>query len=111
MAALVVDGKTYDLEYSLEQLMNYERAGYPPVLLAVYNYQNMLSVTVLMGLLTYGLKAQDGDHLDPEEAGVIAGKILMSKGADECVKRIMDALRRDCGFLFKSLESEKPSKA
>lgn len=97
-----IDGKDYELKYSLKRVEMIERATGGSVMASLVNSKGMLSISEVKTFLAYGLKGTgDGDgHISIQQGEKYAEGLIESLGYAPVVAPIMEALERDCPFLF-----------
>lgn len=97
------EGTAYDIAYNQRQLKLYE-ASHPPIMATFGMYKGMLSLADLTSLVGYGLRVHGGSFVAPKTGMKIAAKLIEHEGYAPVLGRVMEALERDCGFLFAGVD-------
>ena len=97
-----IDGKDYELRYSLKRVEMIEKATGGSMMASLVNNKGMLSIGEVKTFLSYGLKGMDeGDgHVSIPQGEKYAEQLLETLGYAPVIAPIMEALERDCPFLF-----------
>lgn len=97
-----IDGKDYELKYSLKRIDMIERATGESAMASLINSKGALSIAEIKTYIGYGLKgADDGDgFVSIPQGEKYAEQLLETLGYAPVLAQIMEALQRDCPFLF-----------
>lgn len=100
MAAFEVDGKGYEVKYTIKRIEMYE-ASHRPIMAALSEHGGNMSVAELRDLIAYGLMLEGGGYVAPKQGSEMAEKLIETNGYLPVYQVAAEALDRDCGFLFK----------
>lgn len=94
-----VAGKSYEVAYSQRRIELYE-SGHKPIMATFMQNGGAFSVGELKSLLAYGLKYEGAGYVNPKRGEEMASKLIEVNGYLDVFEAVVDALQRDCGFLF-----------
>lgn len=98
-----VGDESYSVRYNKGRVMLYERAVSHPIMATFAQDGGTLSLNDLQTLLAFGLCVTGGRFVQPKEAQKMAGRLLENNGYFAVYETVMEALSRDCGFLFRGM--------
>lgn len=95
----VVDGKSYVIAFNQKRIDLYERVS-TPIMASFSKNGGALSLSELKHLTAYGLRLEDGPFVNPKSGLEMAEKLIEENGYFPVYEIVIEALQRDCGFLF-----------
>lgn len=98
-ATFEVGENSYVIKFNEKRIELYENSHMPIVASFIKN-GGALSVSELKALTGYGLCIEGGQWVNPKTGLLMANDLLLENGYMELLEAVMDALERDCGFLF-----------
>ena len=98
-----VDGVSYVIKYTTGQVKLFEASNRP--LMAIFAVSGGTpTVDELETLLSYGICEEGGGYLNPKVAFDMASRLVEENGYWPMYEKVMDALGRDCNFLFAGMD-------
>lgn len=99
-----IDGKEYELKFSLKRIDMIEAVTGGSVMNALVGTKGMLSLAEIRAFMSYGLKGTgEGEgYVSPPQGAKYADILIEELGYTSVVAPIMEALERDCPFLFRA---------
>ena len=94
-----VDDKSYIIKFNEKRIELYE-ASHKSIMASFYKDGGMLKVGDLKSLVSYGLCLEGGTWVNPKQGLNMASDLLQENGYSALLEAVIDALQRDCGFLF-----------
>lgn len=94
-----VHGKKYYVKITRSRLNLYEQR-HKPVMASFIQNDGAFSANELTHLLAYGLCKENGSFVKPSRASEMAEKLIGANGYLAVYQAVIEALQRDCGFLF-----------
>ncbi|MEG0791002.1 MAG: hypothetical protein RSG23_05190 [Gordonibacter sp.] len=98
-----VGDKPYDIQFNSKQLRLYENS-HPPIMATFTMYHGMLSLGDLIAITAYGLREHGKNFVPPKQAMKMAAELVEENGYAPVMEIVINALERDCGFLFAGAE-------
>lgn len=98
--SFTVRGKTYIVRITKARLDLYEQR-HRPIMASFIQNNGAFSAGELTSLLAYGLCEEGGSFVNPRQGAVMAERLLIASGYVAVYEAVVEALERDCGFLFK----------
>ncbi len=100
-----IDGKSFVIKFTQKRIELYERSNRP--IMATFSINGGgLSIAELKALTSYGLRHEDGGFVNPREGLAMAGELINANGYMPVYEIVVEALQRDCDFLFKGMEAD-----
>lgn len=99
-ARFEVDGDSYVIRFNQKRIDLYENSN-RPIMASFMMNGGGLSIRELKALVAYGLCLEGGSFVNPRRGNDMAQSLLEANGYSALMEAVIDALRRDCGFLFK----------
>ena len=97
-----IDGKTYELKYSIGRIKAIEQAIDDSVMGVLQRDKGMLSLANLCVMFAYGLKESGSDFFVPPKTGMeYAEKLIESDGYVALNMAVIERLQEDCPFFFR----------
>lgn len=100
-----VDGTTYEIAYTIKRIEMYETVHGPYLTLVTKN-NGWFSILELCDLVAYGLKAEGGEYVNPAKGREMAEGIVEANGYHDTYNAVIEAMRRDCGFFYRTKARE-----
>lgn len=98
-----VDGKTYEIKYTIGQVKTYENMHRGRGIMATFvDNGGALSLQELIDLAACGLKVQGGGFVSIRQGQEMAENLLQENGYSSLLDAVLSAIQRDCGFFFKT---------
>lgn len=94
-----VRGKTYCVSITKSRLDLYEQR-HRPIMASFIQNDGAFSTSELTALLAYGLRLEGGGYVNPNRGMEMAENLLKHSGYLAVYQAVIEALERDCGFLF-----------
>lgn len=98
-ADFTVGGRSFEIAFNQRRIELYEN-GNRPIMASIANNGGTFSLAELYALTAYGLKFEGGGYVNPKQGLKMARELVESNGYLPVYERVMEALQRDCGFLF-----------
>ena len=98
-ATFEVGGRTYTIKLTKKRLDLYEQR-HKPVMASFIQNDGAFSAAELTAILAYGLRVEDGPFVNPRRGMEMADRLVRNNGYLAVYEAVMEALQRDCGFLF-----------
>ena len=96
-----IDGRKFELTYTIGKVKAIESVMGGALLPVIVHGILMPPIETLQTILMYGMREIGGsDSMSVEEAEAVAEKVICAYGVVDPMKAAVEALRRDCGFLF-----------
>ena len=99
---LEIDGKTYELKYTVGRIRMIEDTLGISLMSTMVNSKGMLTISQLCNFIAFGLKEAGKDYIDFNEGMKIADKLLEEKGYVNLNVMVIEAVQRDCPFFFQA---------
>ena len=99
--SFTVRGKTYIVRITKKRLDLYEQR-HKPIMASFIQNDGAFSSAELTALLAYGLCEEGGAFVKPNKGMEMADKLMKKSGYLAVYQAVIEALERDCGFLFRS---------
>ncbi|RVU97063.1 hypothetical protein EII22_09010 [Coriobacteriales bacterium OH1046] len=99
-ATFDVLGRTYEISLTKARIDLYEQR-HRPIMASFIQNGGAFSAAELEAILAYGLRVEGGPFVNPKRGMEMAGQLMQSNGYLAVLTAVMDALQRDCGFLFR----------
>jgi hypothetical protein len=96
-------GTAYEIKFIQKRIDLYEGQN-KPIMATFMQNGGAFSRKELESLLSFGLKRLGGTYLLGRKSVKVAAAIIQQYGYVEVLTHIMEALERDCGFLFATNE-------
>ena len=97
-----VGGESYVVSYTAGRVKLYEQSNRPIMAMFAMN-GGTLSLVELESLLAYGLRKEGGAFVNPRRGLAMAEKLIEQNGYFPVYEVVIDALGRDCDFLFRGM--------
>ena len=94
-----VAGRTYAIKLTKKRLDLYEQR-HKPVMASFIQNDGAFSAAELTAILAYGLCLEGGAFVNPRRGMEMADRLVRTNGYLAVYEAVMEALQRDCGFLF-----------
>lgn len=101
----VINKKSYELAYNLKRIGMYE-ASNPSLMLTFTQNGGMLTIPQMQALIAYGLRYEGGQWINPKTGLEVADTLIEQNGYAPMLNYIVEAVDRDCPFLFKGTDEE-----
>ena len=101
-----VNGVSYDIHFNLESEEMFEDLRGKTMIDAVTKASNFIMVKDIKAFFVVGLYYANGGRIPPSQVNSIASKLIEDKGPIFFTMVVIEALERDCGFLFQAPDSE-----
>ena len=98
-ATFTADGKSYVVQITKARLDLYEQR-HKPVMSTFIQNGGAFSTKELEHLMAYGLREEGGAFVNPRRGAEMAEEIMQANGYAAVFEAVLEALARDCGFLF-----------
>lgn len=98
-ATFSVGDESYIIKFNQKRIDLYE-ASNRSILASLYDDKGMLKQVELKSLLAYGLCVEGGAWVNPKQGMAMAGELVMKNGSPAMLEAVIEALQRDCAFLF-----------
>lgn len=95
-----VGDKSYEIAFSAKRIELYEATSKRPIMATFSVNGGSLSLSELRALTAYGLKLEGGAFVNPKIGMSMAQALIETSGYMAVYEAVIDALQRDCGFLF-----------
>lgn len=95
-----VGDKSYEIVFSAKRIELYEATSKRPIMATFSVNGGSLSLSELRTLAAYGLKLEGGAFVNPRTGMAMAQALIETSGYMAVYEAVIDALQRDCGFLF-----------
>lgn len=109
MQTFEVNGKTYEIKFSVLRAKMYEDATGVPLMTSFYKNGGVFSITEITNLVAYGLRVEGGGWVSPKQGRDMAMRLLEENDYMALYEAVVDALQRDCGFFFGSQSGQDSS--
>lgn len=93
-------GKDYELTYGLRRIEMIENAINAPVMTTIAHTRGLFRISDLRAFLVLGLKEQEGGYVANKLATEIADSLIDASYSEACAL-VLEALERDCPFMFR----------
>lgn len=93
-------GRTYAISLTKARLDLYEQR-HRPIMASFIQNGGAFSAAELTAILAYGLRVEGGPFVNPRRGMEMADQLVESNGYAAVLMAVMEALQRDCGFLFR----------
>lgn len=94
-----VRGNVYEVKFTKGRIDLYEQR-HKPIMASFVSNGGAFSSKELSDLMAYGLCAQGGKYINPRRGLEMAEQLLIHSGYLAVYEAVIEALQRDCGFLF-----------
>lgn len=98
-ADFTVNGRSFEIAFNQKRIELYEN-GNQPIMASIAKNGGTFSLGELYSLTAYGLKFEGGGYVNPKQGMKMARELVRENGYLPVYERVMEALQRDCGFLF-----------
>lgn len=97
-----IDGESYEVAYNLKRIEMYENNhdAMMSTLNAALQGTGGFKISDVIDLVGYGLRKEGGAFVNPTKGREIATQLLETNGFFPLLNVIIEALQRDCAFLF-----------
>ena len=96
-----VKGKQYDLKFNLKRIELIENAINGSLVAVLASTNGMLPIGALKATLAYTMKETGSDSFVSFKQGQeMAESLIEANGYTSVVTEVIEAVQRDCGFLF-----------
>lgn len=97
-----VNGKTYEIRYTIAQIKLYEGLHEGRSIMATFAASGAIpSLQELIDLAACGLMVQGGGFVGIKQAREMTENLLQENGYTALLEAVLTAIERDCGFFFK----------
>lgn len=95
-----INGNMYDLRYTIKRLEMIERVTGKGTMSCLVHDNGMLAISELKNYLGYSLINDKGNYISPQQGIEYAETLIQSEGYERVLTVVLEALQRDCSFLF-----------
>lgn len=95
-------GRSYNLRYNMRRLQMAEQSTKSSVMETLTAHNSMMTIQELMIYFALGLCDTEGNYIKPGKGLELAEKCIEKEGYLNLNMQVVDAIQRDCGFLFQS---------
>lgn len=95
-----INGNTYELRYTIKRLELIEKITGKGTMSCLVQSDGMLSISELKNYLGYALINDKGNYISPQQGVEYAEALIQSEGYERVAIVVLEALQRDCSFLF-----------
>lgn len=97
-----VGDTSYVVSYTTQRVKLFENSNRP--IMTIFSMSNGTpSIAELESLLAYGLRLEGGAFVNPSKGREMAEKLIEENGYWPVYETVVEALGRDCNFLFKGM--------
>lgn len=101
-AVFEIKGRKYRIGYNLQRLQLAEQMAKSATMAILTANNGMLSLQELMIYFACGLCELGGKYIKPQKGLEFAEKYLKKHGYVQMNVQVVEAIQRDCGFLFQT---------
>ncbi|CAK7060704.1 MAG: hypothetical protein EUB_03481 [Eubacterium sp.] len=95
-------GKQYSLRFNIRRLQQIEQTTKTSTAATLTLNMGMLGIQELIIYFAFGLADQDGEYIKPSKGMNYAEEMIQKDGYAAVNMMVVEALQKDCGFLFQS---------
>lgn len=96
-------GKAYQLHYTLRRLQTAEQMAKTSTVAMLSMNNSMMGIQELMIYFAAGLCDENGDYIKTGKGLGLAEELIQEQGYIQINMVVVNALMRDCGFLFQTV--------
>lgn len=98
-----INGKEYELKYDIDRVAMIENVCGSPMMADLIRYRGTLGISSLMNYTAYGLQEKgSGRYVNAKTGQDMAKALIQNVGYTAVTGAVLQALERDCPYMFET---------